>query len=81
MLGRSYSRLPDAIYNPRPGPAVATLVAATVAVRAFFCLPPGKDRMRTMKVHKITVCGGGKGAPALRPIAACNLSSMKEDEA
>jgi hypothetical protein len=34
-----------------------------------------------MKVHKITICGGGKGALDLIPIAACSLSSMKEDKA
>jgi hypothetical protein len=34
-----------------------------------------------MKVHKITVRGRGKGARGSIPIAACDLSSMKEDEA
>jgi hypothetical protein len=29
--------------------------------------------LETMKVHKITVCGGGNGAQTLAPIAARNL--------
>jgi len=32
-----------------------------------------KSCMETMKVHKITICGGGNGAQTLVPIAACNL--------